>query len=215
MTAKVLHFDAATHKVVDVLLPWFVNGTLEGDERALVQQHLAQCERCRREVEWLQELQAACTAAAAPGVSPAVHQLRQRLMAPRTTPGLKGLLPALWQRLQPWTRAVMAAQLAAIVVLGAVVAVREEPRAAYRTLGAADSPAPATASLVVVFDPAATELDLRNMLRAVGARIVGGPTQTNAYLLDVPAEARERALRTLRTDRRVLLVEPLASGAAR
>jgi len=33
MTGKVLHFDAATHKVVDVLLPWYANGTLEGEER--------------------------------------------------------------------------------------------------------------------------------------------------------------------------------------
>ncbi|HTQ00485.1 MAG TPA: zf-HC2 domain-containing protein [Casimicrobiaceae bacterium] len=216
MSGKVLHLDAATHKVVDVLLPWYVNGTLEREERELVQKHLAQCERCRREAEWLRELQAAASvAAAAPGASPAVQQLRSRLMAPRAAPGLKRRLPAHWQRLQPWTRALIAAQLAAIVVLGAVVVAREEPRATYRTLGAADSPAATGASLVVVFDPATTELDLRSVLRSVDARIVGGPTQTNAYLLDVPPEARERAIRTLKTDRRVVLVESLAAGGAR
>ena len=214
MNGRVLPFDAATHKVVDVLLPWYVNGTLEDDERALVQQHLAQCERCRREVEWLQELQAACAAAAAvPGASPAVHHLRQRLMGPRTAPGIAGRLKAQWRRVQPWSRAVMAAQLAAILVLGSVVA-SQEPSAPYRTLGAADA-APASASLVVVFDPATTELDLRRALRAVGATIVGGPTSTNAYLVDVPPGTEEQARRVLKTDQRIVLVEPLGAGSTR
>ena len=199
MSARVLPFDAATHKMADVLLPWFVNGTLEDEERTLVEQHLGQCERCRREVEWLRELHAACA-----GASPAVPRLRARLMARQ----------ARWQRAHPWSHAVMAAQLAAIVVLGAVV-VGDETRAPYRTLGAAESAARASASLVVVFDPAVTELDLRRMLHAVGARIVDGPTQANAYLLDVTPGAREQALRALKGDRRVVLVERLGEGSGR
>ena len=202
---QVLHLDAATHKVVDVLLPWFVNGTLAGDERALVHEHLAQCERCRREVEWLQELSAACAAAAeAPGGSPALRHLRQRLMASR---GILGGIRSRWQRGAPWPRALIAAQLAAILVLGAVVAGSDETRAPYRTLAAAGSAAPATASLVAVFDPATSELELRRMLRAAGARIVDGPNQANAYLLDAPEPAQ--ALRALKAERQVVLVEPL------
>jgi len=38
------------------LLPWFVNGTLAGEERAMVEQHLRRCRRCRAEVEELQEM---------------------------------------------------------------------------------------------------------------------------------------------------------------
>ena len=178
MSGRVLHLDAATHKVADALLPWFVNGTLDDEERVLVEEHLGHCERCRREVEWLQELHAACAS-----VSTAVPHLHERLMR-RTTSGIAGRLQARWRRAHPWSRAAMAAQLAVILVLGAVV-VGDETRAPYRTLGAADSAARAPASLVVVFDPAVTELDLRRMLRAVGARIVDGPTQANAYLLDV------------------------------
>ena len=77
---QVLRLDSATHRVVDVLLPWFVNGTLESEERALVERHLDHCKRCRREVEWLRELHAACAVAAGPGGSPAVSRLHQRLM---------------------------------------------------------------------------------------------------------------------------------------
>jgi anti-sigma factor RsiW len=197
MTGQVLPFDTAAHKVADVLLPWFVNGTLEDDERALVEKHLGQCEHCRREFQWLQELHAACASA-----SPAVPRLRERLMARRTT-----------QR-NAWTRAVIAAQLAAILILGAVV-VSDETRSSYRTLGAADSAARASASLVVVFDPATTESDMRRLLRAAGARIVDGPTQANAYLLDVAPESREQAIQALKADRRVVLVQSLAAQGVR
>jgi len=40
MSGRVLPFDPPAHKVADVLLPWFVNGTLDEDELAFVQQHL-------------------------------------------------------------------------------------------------------------------------------------------------------------------------------
>lgn len=42
------------HKVRE-LLPWFVNGTLTGEEQAMVEQHLRRCRRCRAEVEELRE----------------------------------------------------------------------------------------------------------------------------------------------------------------
>ena len=210
---EVRHIDTATHKVVDTLLPWFVNGTLESEERALVQRHLGQCERCRREADWLQELQAACAAAAVGDASPALQRLREQLLAPRIRPGIKGRLRNAWQSLQPWPRAVIAAQLAAIVILGAVLIASDESRAPYRTLGTSAAGARAAAALVVVFDPATTELDMRRALRAAGARIVDGPTQTNAYLLDVPPGTREQAIRALKGERRVVMVESL--GAAR
>src|SRR5262249_8316099 len=148
---NVVHFDPATHKIVDALLPWFVNGTLDDEERALVQKHVEQCERCRREVAWLTELHAAC---AAPNAAPAVQKLRQQLMTSRSA-----------RAIAPWPRALTAAQLAAILVLGYAVVQSTLPSTPYRTLGAADSAARATASLVVVFDPATPEADLRRMLR--------------------------------------------------
>jgi hypothetical protein len=216
MSGRVLQFDPAAHKVADVLLPWFVNGTLEGEELAFVQEHVGQCERCRREVEWLREFHAACAAAAAvPTSSSAVRHLRRSLEEPRRGRGVAARLHAHWRRVRPWSRAVMAAQLAAILALGTFVLIGEDRPAVYRTLGADNAGARVTGTLVVVFDPAATELDLRRMLNAVGARIVDGPTQANAYVLEVPADRREQAVRALKADRLVGLVESLDPGAAR
>ena len=62
MTDRVIQLDPAAHKVADVLLPWFVNETLEGDELAFVERHVEGCARCQREVLWLREFHAACVA---------------------------------------------------------------------------------------------------------------------------------------------------------
>jgi len=212
VTGRVLQFDPAAHKVADVLLPWLVNGTLEGDELAFVQQHVATCARCQREVEWLREFHAACVAGeSAPNASTsaAFRSLRHKLEArPKERSG----------RLRvgrSWKRWVIAAQLAVIAVLGGVVIVGDDPALVYRTLGAENANSVTTGSLVVVFDPATTEADLRRMLRDIGARLIDGPTRANAYVLEVPETRREQAVRVLRNERAVVLVESLGPKASR
>ena len=215
MSGRVLPFDPAAHKVADVLLPWFVNGTLDKDELAFVQQHLGECVRCQREVQWLRELRAACIdGEAAPGASTVFRNLRRQLDEPRTGRGNEGSLRKLWRRVPPWSRWAMAAELAVIVALGAVLLPATDGLAPYRTLGARSAAAP-TGSLVVVFDPATPESELRRMLRKAGARVADGPTQTNAYVLKVAAERRAEAVQALRAEPAVVLAEQLDRGETR
>jgi hypothetical protein len=103
----------------------------------------------------------------------------------------------------------MAAQLAVIVALGAAFVPATDGPALYRTLGARNAAAPTTGTLVVVFDPATTESDLRRILRKAGARVADGPTETNAYVLKVAAERRVEAAQALRAEPAVVLVEQL------
>ena len=215
MSGRVVRLDPAAHKVADALLPWFVNGTLDADERTLVEQHLAECARCRDEAEWLRDLHAACIAGeAAPGASRAFHKLRSRLDAPRARADRS--MPRLRLTARPWTHWVIGAQLALVAALGVLwLQQTDEHAALYRTLGAPGAAAQAVGSLVVVFDPAASEAELRRVLRSVGARVVDGPTRSNAYVLDVPAAGREQALRTLRSEPAVALAEELDSGRSR
>src|SRR5256885_10201097 len=122
MTGRVLRFDAAAHKVVDVLLPWFVNGTLEAEELALVQRHLGECPRCQQEVEWLRELHAACVAGEAmPGASAAFRKLRRQLEEPREGRDSIAGLRCSRSRARLWSRWAIAAQLAVIAVLGTLL----------------------------------------------------------------------------------------------
>jgi hypothetical protein len=68
---------------------------------------------------------------------------------------------------------------------------------------------------VVVFDPATTQAEVGRILRAADARIVDGPTQANAYVLEVPSGQIDRAVQTLKAERAAALVERLGPQGAR
>jgi anti-sigma-K factor RskA len=206
MTGQVLRFDAAAHKVVDALLPWYVNGTLKGDELEGVERHLRDCALCRQEVDWLRELYEACaTADSAPETSNAFRNLRRRLED--RSVGSRAVMAPTSSR-TVWTRWAIAASLVVAVVFGASLLRDTSAPALYRTLGAARAAEP-VGSMIVVFDPATTEADLRRILRQADARLIDGPTQSNAYVLSIPAEQQQNAMRVLRAERAVVLVERL------
>ena len=175
-----------------------------------------QCPRCQHEVAWLRELHAACVAAEAmPGAPAAFGNLRRQLDAPRQ--GRDSMhsprdSPRDARRWWPWATA---AQFAVIIALGTLLLSGAEGPALYRTLGASNAAAPTTGTLVVVFEPATTEAEVRRILRSAGARIVDGPTRANAYVLDVRSGQAERAAQTLRGERAAVLVERLGLQSTR
>lgn len=213
MSARVLPLRGSTHRVVDAMLPWYVNDTLEPDERALVQRHLDECAQCRREVDWLRELHAACIACAdQERAGGAFHGLRQRLTrraAARSATPHGGA----WRSLPPLWRAAALAQLVAVAVLGwLLLAGDDTPR--YRTLGSRDG-ARVGGNVVVVFDASATEAQMRELLRNASARIVDGPTRANAYVLAIPAAQQAHALEVLKASPGVALARSLGAPDAR
>jgi hypothetical protein len=105
-----------------------------------------------------------------------------------------------------WLRGAVALQACLLAVLAALL-LRPGEEPAYTGLGA--SPA-VQSGIVVVFRPDTPERELRRIVRASGARLVGGPTEADAYLLngDDPAAS----LRRLRAEPAVVLAEPLGAG---
>ncbi|WP_229508134.1 hypothetical protein [Massilia sp. Dwa41.01b] len=79
---------------------------------------------------------------------------------------------------------------------------------AYRLLGA---DAGQRSSLVVTFNPDTPERELRRIVQASGARVVGGPTVTGAWLLDTEDEPGKTVTR-LRAEPAVTLAEQLGAG---
>ncbi len=202
----VLPFDREGHARVQSLLPWYVNGRLEDHERAAVDAHLARCPRCRADLEAERRLHAGLVAAApTPPAAPPGSRLH------RTLDSLSPAAPAgRWR----WLLALQSGLL--LVLSVAVVALwwrgpAAEP-APYRAQGAA--PGPGGANAVVMFDPMATETQIRQALAACDARFAGGPTTTRAYLLALPA-ADAATLARLRRQPGVALAESLAVGEAR
>lgn len=216
MNGRVLNFDEPGHRAAEMLLPWFVNGTLEGDELDSVERHLRECARCQCEIDWLREMQAAYAGGeTVQNAAPSFQKLRRRLDEPRRVLDLVARLRGLWRQTQLWARWAVVAELLVILALGTLFVSGTQPASVYRTLGARQSAPHAAGSLVVVFDPHITEAELRRIVRRIGARLVDGPTAANAYVLELPAERQAAALKTLRAERVVVLAERLGPETSR
>lgn len=216
--------DDAAHRATQDCLPWLLNGTLGDAERDAAQSHLRNCAACRADLGALRRLREAAHPAD-PECDPdrAFAQLQVRLDA--AGPATQGQGGAAWSWLAAtrraandarWLRRAALAQAGVIVLLAALLSAvlgwPGQADGAWRALGAAPQ---AEQQAVVVFRPDTPERELRRVVRASGARIVGGPTVTDAYVLAAPAGQAAAALARLRAEPAVLLAEPLASRGAR
>jgi len=203
------------HREAQDLLPWLANGRLDGAELQRVQAHLDTCATCRADLDALDTLQ---DVGDLPLPDMDVDKAFARLLpqldavapadAAPVVPGWRTRLAANDAR---WLRAAVGLQFCAIVVLGALL-VRPSgdtqmaaQDAAYRVLGAETG---ADSIVAVTFKPDTPEHELRRIVTASGAHIVGGPTVTGAWMLgsaQAPADVAAR----LRTESAVTLAEPL------
>ena len=214
MAGRIYTFEGSEHSTADALLPWYVNGTLRGEELAFVEHHARTCRQCQAEIDWLRQVFAACAALSPLEEDSAASEPRPRdaravpsWMEPR---GMR----AGWRAAPPWVRGLLAAQLAAIAVLGTTVAIEAGNKPSYQTLGAESRSVPSRNAVVVVFDPAAPEAEIRRIVAGVGGRIVDGPTAANAYVLELPTAPADGALRSLRAESLVRLAESLGPAPA-
>ena len=219
--------DDAGHREAQDALPWLANGTLDGTELERVQAHVETCALCRADLAVLRTVHAA-----GPGTDldwdpeRALGRLLPHLDAPlpaQVAPAAQALpaqpAPGLLQRWRTrlaandgtWLRAAVALQFCAIAVLAVLLArLSAQPDTAndYHVLGAAG--ANGAARVVVTFRPDTPERELRRIVRASGAHIVGGPTVTDAWL--VGADGRlAPVLARLRVEPAVTLAEPLGT----
>lgn len=192
------------HEQAQLLLPWHASGTLEHDEAALLEAHLAECAECRRDLageRLMRELYGAMPVAD--------HAARA---APLPTPRLQPPRRLEWRSVRRglstrWGKAAMAAAAAAAV---AFVVVPNRPDGEYQLLGS--EPAAQTGNALVLFAPETRARELRAALEQAGARLVDGPTASGAYIVQVPEDDRANALEGLRASPHVILAEPVDAG---
>lgn len=211
MKARVLSLDSDEHRAVQALLPWFVNGTLGGDEAGRVEAHLAECARCQADTAFQVRLRGLDVAAAPAGdIERGWAALRRRLDTKTGTARHASGSPR-W-RWTGWLPLALGLQAAFVLVVAIAAFMLPRQPELYRTLGSA--PGGATANALIVFRADATEAQMRRALRAGEARLVGGPTVTDAYLLRVPDLGAETLAR-LRAQPGVARVESLEAEPAR
>ena len=218
MNGRIISMEGAAHREAQRLLPWFATGAVDDTERAFVEAHLVQCQACRVAIESERVLVDEARALPA-GVEARVERgwdaMRRRLEreAARRPSAVRGLSRALldWIAGDRWLRWAVAAQACVLLALGGAFVWREAHPPEYRVLGA-DAPAnpgPGAGNVLVIFAPETTERDLRAVIRESGGRLVGGPTDADAYLLSVPAPQRQASLGKLRARPQVVLAEPI------
>ena len=205
MKARILTLNSDEHQVAQELLPWFVNGTLDAIEASQVLRHMAGCNLCRADAATQAELKGLSTEGAPGGdVDRDWSALRSRLdhdSAPLRAQAAMAR-PWWWQGL----RLAMAVQVSVTIVIAIALVSALPGGESYRALGAA--PVVAEPNALVVFRADATTTQMSAALHAAGARIVGGPTVTDAYLLRLPTVS-PAALASIRAQPGVLSVESL------
>jgi anti-sigma factor RsiW len=167
------------------LLPWYVNGTLDGEELQQVESHLKGCERCRSEVAFLQSVRQEVKAAgeaATPGdlgLQRLLRTVRAERKATRWTP-------------QWWQPALAAAALVVVIQATLLVNLWPEPES-ITPLG---GPPSAGVVLQVRFVPTATEVQIREAIQDVNGTIIDGPSAVGIYRveLDLPPDAEDQQI---------------------
>ena len=210
MTQTILT-DDRPHDEAEALLPWYATGEIEPADRALVERHIASCERCQRQVaierRLIDEFQAFD-----PQVDSGWARLRGRLDAPAARASWPAIGPlfAGWRKQlsRPAMGSFAIAQLVFVVIAGGLLLSLD--RTSYQ--GLSSPPQRPAANLLVMFTEGSSEADLRKLLQANGATFVGGPTEAGAYLLHVPATGRLKAVAAFRSDPHVTMAQPIDAG---
>ena len=221
--------DGNDHQKVWEILPWYVNGTLEGHEHEFVARHILRCQSCADEVARCQSVATAVRSSEKAARTPSPEHFA-RLME-RIDRASASAAPERWRiRVREWIEKIrlafqetpslfrwaLAAQTAAIVLLTAATIWQASvaPFSLYRTLSDAGSgPEAGRVHLQVVFADDITEREIRRLLSNIRATIVAGPSPMAVYTValaaddhEAPAQTQER-LALLRAHPKVRLAE--------
>lgn len=196
------------HLETQRLLPWYVVGKLDDDERKKIDAHLAACDECRTELQ-LERRLASEVANLSLNTEIGWTDLSRRLSSrPAKRHAARDMAMSVVQSLgRPRRFGWFLAGQTAVVLLVAALLVPFNESAPYRTLGSA--PAETAGNVIVIFQPDATVSDLRQVLEDSGARLVDGPTTAGAYVIHVPDDKRSLVVDSLRTNKDVVLAEPI------
>jgi hypothetical protein len=188
---------------IEMLLPWYVAGTLEAGDTARVERYLATHPEMAAQLELIREERSETGLANEMRGMPAPGGLeRLRASIAREAPAGTKLAHAgrgLWQELKalfvnPTPRAVQWAAMAAAVVLMLQAGVigglmTSGPRSGTGTFEVAGGPQAEGIKLLVRFAPTATATAIANVLSSVDAQIVAGPKPGGFFEIRVARSA--------------------------
>ncbi len=207
--------ESLPHEHAMEMLPWLINDSLLGDERAAVLDHAQSCVMCRREIKSLEELRDSVNrlSGLVPIPEPDMRNINARIdklinlqnRARRSISWIGEFFAS------PW-RAAYVAQSVLLVVLAAALLWPATRDTEYTMLTQASDLADGH-YVRVVFSPDLAHSDLRELLDELELSIVAGPSNRGVYTLatknSIVVEKRDTALASLLKNRSVLFAQPV------
>jgi hypothetical protein len=211
----------AQHQQVQLLLPWYINQSLQPQERLIVEEHIRHCLLCRRELVGLSKLANAITqtsdldAAAETSFTGLAGKLPARELIPVSSGAVKQQTPR--HRLSSYVKhsgfryAMAASLLLALLPFGWQKL--PIPNEGFRTLSAARPGSSQDPELRVVFAKSSSEADIAVVLAALHGQRVGEANSAGALTVRLNSydgkPSLEQAIAILRSRTDVLLAEPV------
>lgn len=212
--------DMLPHEKATELLPWLVNDSLDEDEKVAVLEHAGACVICRRELGDLERLRDSISrvSTALPTPAPDMRNINARIDAliDRRNWGRNLLSQARETFESPW-RIAFAAQSILLIVLAGVLLWPKSENAEFTTLTQPDN-LPDGHYVRVVFSPELAQSELLTLLGKFELKVIEGPSSGGVYTLGLAeflsAEDRDKLLKSLQDDPKVLFAQPVSREAA-
>jgi hypothetical protein len=211
------------HDDIALLLPWYVNQSLDADEQERVRAHLRDCLICRRELQNLTAVQSSLQQDANAldfSARASFRNLQERLAQPARPSAVTPFRAEPPRRLRPSRPLVALALAASVLILVAPIAIqRLAPPATteFETLSNRSPQGSANAGqLRVVFAPELPNRQMENLLRSIGGQLVSGPNTSGAYTIRLEGQnaGSVDAISFLRRQEGVVLAEPVMHADA-
>lgn len=196
------------HSEVNLLLPWYVNGTLGKADSRRVERHLSGCASCARELAHSKQVRWAVIAAHEEVAEPSGTGL-DRILAQIDREDRKNMATQTgwWARLgdrigammlprplPAWRLAPVLATLViavqSVALVGLLVVARDDG-ANYQTLSGPEAGIlSGRPRLVIAFHQSVTESALREALHSFQGNIIQGPTAAGGYIVEITKPLR-------------------------
>ncbi len=173
------------HDEIDLLLPWYVNNTLEPAEHDRVTRHVTTCSECRENVSLLTEIQ---TAVVRNKATPIVPQPRidELLDSISTSNPLRRI-----DRRQ--SKIFFAAAAVTLLLIATLILSNQEDRSGvprrFETATSSQDSASMDYVLTIQFESGTSPVDRDRILQDIGARDVSGGSDEGSYRVIVQLSA--------------------------